>query len=107
MRNFQRTINEEGFLEGQGLHSGKNSTIKFLPAIINHGIKFQRIDLEGMPLVDADVDNVISVERGTTIKQNDAIVSTAEHLLAPRTGLQIDNILIQIDGEEIPRLDGS
>ena len=107
MRNFQRTINEEGSLKGQGLHSGKNSTIKFLPAIINHGIKFQRIDLEGMPLIDADVYNVISVERGTTIKQNDATVSTVEHLLAAITGLQIDNILIQIDGEEIPILDGS
>ena len=60
-----------------------------------------------MPIVDADVNNVIAVERGTTIKQNDATISTVEHLLAAIVGLQIDNILIQIDGEEIPILDGS
>ena len=107
MRNFQRTINEEGNLEGIGLHTGKKSKLKFVPAVINHGIKFQRIDLDGMPIVDADVNNVIAVERGTTIKQNDATISTVEHLLAAIVGLQIDNILIQIDGEEIPILDGS
>lgn len=107
MRNFQRTINKEGNLEGIGLHTGKKSKLKFIPAVINHGIKFQRIDLDGMPIVDADVDNVIAVERGTTIKQNDATISTVEHLLAAIVGLQIDNILIQIDGEEIPILDGS
>jgi len=107
MINFQRTINEEGNLEGIGLHTGKKSKLKFVPAVINHGIKFQRIDLDGMPIVDADVNNVIAVERGTTIKQNDATISTVEHLLAAIVGLQIDNILIQIDGEEIPILDGS
>ena len=107
MINFQRTINEEGNLEGIGLHTGKKSKLKFVPAVINHGIKFQRIDLDGMPIVDADVNNVVAVERGTTIKQNDAIISTVEHLLASIVGLQIDNILIQIDGEEIPILDGS
>ena len=107
MINFQRTINEEGNLEGIGLHTGKKSKLKFIPAVINHGIKFQRIDLDGMPIIDADVDNVIAVERGTTIKQNDATISTVEHLLAAIVGLQIDNILIQIDGEEIPILDGS
>ena len=107
MINFQRTINEEGNLEGIDLHTGKKSKLKFVPAVINHGIKFQRIDLDGMPIIDADVNNVIAVERGTTIKQNDATISTVEHLLAAIVGLQIDNILIQIDGEEIPILDGS
>ena len=107
MINFQRTINDEGNLEGIGLHTGKKSKLKFVPAVINHGIKFQRIDLDGMPIVDADVNNVVAVERGTTIKQNDANISTVEHLLAAIVGLQIDNILIQIDGEEIPILDGS
>ena len=95
MINFQRTINEEGNLEGIGLHTGKKSKLKFVPAVINHGIKFQRIDLDEMPIIDADVNNVIAVERGTTIKQNDATVSTVEHLLAAIVGLQIDNILIQ------------
>ena len=60
MINFQRTINEEGNLEGIGLHTGKKSKLKFVPAVINHGIKFQRIDLDGMPIVDADVNNAVS-----------------------------------------------
>ncbi len=107
MRNFQRTINSEGSLSGLGLHTGKKSKIKFIPAIINHGIKFQRVDLDNMPIIDADVDNVVAIERGTTLSQNNANISTVEHLLAAIVGLQIDNILIQIDGEEIPILDGS
>ena len=107
MRNFQRTIKSEGSLSGLGLHTGKKSKIKFIPAIINHGIKFQRVDLDNMPIIDADADNVVAIERGTTLSQNNANVSTVEHLLAAIVGLQIDNILIQIDGEEIPILDGS
>ena len=107
MKNFQRTINSEGSISGFGLHTGKKSTIKFKPAVINHGIKFQRIDLEGSPTIDADADNVVAVERGTTLSQNNANISTVEHLLAAIVGLQIDNILIQSDGEEIPILDGS
>ena len=107
MKNFQRTIDFEGSLSGFGLHTGIKSTVKFLPANINFGIKFQRIDLEGEPTVNADADNVIAVERGTTLSQNNAKVSTVEHLLAAIVGLQVDNILIQIDGEEIPILDGS
>ena len=107
MNNFQRTINIQGKLSGLGLHTGKNATLKFIPALINHGIKFQRIDLENKPIINADVDNVIAVERGTTLSQNNAKISTVEHLLAAIVGLEIDNILIQIDGEEIPILDGS
>jgi len=107
MRNFQRTINCERKLSGLGLHTGKKATLKFIPALINHGIKFQRIDLENKPIINADVDNVIAVERGTTLSQNNAKVSTVEHLLAAIVGLEIDNILIQIDNEEIPILDGS
>ena len=106
MRNFQRTINISGKLSGLGLHTGKKATLKFIPALINHGIKFQRIDLENKPIINADVDNVIAVERGTTLSQNNAKISTVEHLLAAIVGLEIDNILIQIDGEEIPFLDG-
>ena len=107
MRNFQRTIKNNGTLTGVGLHTGKEAKITFLPAIINHGIKFQRTDLENMPIINVDVDNVISVKRGTTLSQNNVKISTVEHLLAALVGLQIDNILIQIDGEEIPILDGS
>ena len=100
MRNFQRTINCEGKLSGLGLHTGKKATLKFIPALINHGIKFQRIDLENKPIINADVDNVIAVERGTTLSQNNAKVSTVEHLLAAIVGLEIDNILGKIRKDE-------
>jgi UDP-3-O-[3-hydroxymyristoyl] N-acetylglucosamine deacetylase/3-hydroxyacyl-[acyl-carrier-protein] dehydratase len=79
----------------------------FLPAKPNHGIKFQRIDLEGQPIVDADVDNVVDLSRGTTIEQHGARVHTVEHTLAALAGLEIDNVLIQIDGPEPPIMDGS
>ena len=107
MNTFQHTILNVGTISGVGLHTGKVSTLKFLPAKINFGINFQRIDLENKPIIKADVDNVIEVERGTTISENNGKVSTIEHLLAALIGLQIDNILIQIDGPEVPIMDGS
>jgi len=107
MKTFQHTILNEGTISGVGLHTGKVSTLKFLPAKINFGIKFQRIDIENKPIIKADVDNVIEVERGTTISENNGKVSTIEHLLAALVGLQLDNILIQIDGPEVPIMDGS
>ena len=79
----------------------------FLPAKPNHGIKFQRIDLPGSPVIDADCDNVVDVSRGTTIEQSGARVSTIEHSLAALVGLEIDNVLIQLDGPEAPIMDGS
>ena len=107
MKTFQHTILNEGTISGVGLHTGKVSILKFLPAKINFGIKFQRIDIGNKPIIKADVDNVIEVERGTTISENNGKVSTIEHLLAALVGLQIDNILIQIDGPEVPIMDGS
>lgn len=89
------------------MHTGVESNMTFLPAKPNHGIKFQRIDIEGQPLVDADVDNVVDLSRGTTIEQSGARVNTVEHTMAALAGLQIDNILIQIDGPEPPIMDGS
>lgn len=79
----------------------------FVPAPANHGYKFQRVDLPGQPIVDADVDNVVDLSRGTTIEQNGARINTVEHTLAALVGLQIDNVLIQLDGPEPPILDGS
>ena len=107
MKTFQHTILNKGTISGVGLHTGKVSILKFLPAKINFGIKFQRVDLGNKPIIKADVDNVIEVERGTTISENNGKVSTIEHLLAALVGLQIDNILIQIDGPEVPIMDGS
>ncbi len=103
----QHTIKKSVTLSGVGLHTGVETNMTFLPAKAGHGIKFQRIDLEGQPIVDADVDNVVDLSRGTTIEQSGARVSTVEHTLAALVGLEIDNVLIQLDGPEAPIMDGS
>ncbi|HAS38933.1 MAG TPA: UDP-3-O-[3-hydroxymyristoyl] N-acetylglucosamine deacetylase [Microscillaceae bacterium] len=103
----QQTIKKTVTVSGVGLHTGVPVNMTFLPAKPNHGIKFQRVDLEGSPIVDADVDNVVDLSRGTTIEQSGARVNTVEHTLAALVGLEIDNILIQLDGPEPPIMDGS
>ncbi len=103
----QQTIKKAVTLSGVGLHTGVTANMTFLPARPHHGIKFQRVDLEGQPTVDVDVDNVVDLSRGTTIEQNGARINTVEHTLAALVGLQIDNVLIQLDGPEPPILDGS
>lgn len=104
---FQTTIKKSVSISGVGLHTGQKNELTFIPAMANHGIKFQRIDLEGQPIIPADADLVTSVARGTTLEKGPASVTTIEHCLAALTGLQIDNVLIQVTGAEIPILDGS
>jgi len=103
----QHTIKKSITVSGVGLHTGVRANMTFLPAKPNHGIKFQRIDIEGHPIVDADVDNVVDLSRGTTIEQSGARINTVEHTLAALVGLEIDNVLIQLDGPEPPIMDGS
>jgi len=103
----QQTIKKAVTLSGVGLHTGVRVNMTFLPAPINHGIVFQRTDLPDQPKVEADVDYVVDLSRGTTIEKNGARVNTVEHTLAALVGLQIDNILIQLDGPEPPIMDGS
>ena len=103
----QTTIKAPVTVKGVGLHTGKEVIMTFKPAPENHGFKFQRIDLPGSPIIDADVDNVTDTSRGTTITQNGASVSTVEHTLAALAGLELDNILIEIDAPETPIMDGS
>lgn len=103
----QQTIKKSVTLSGVGLHTGVQTNMTFLPAKPNHGIKFQRIDLPGSPIIDADCDRVVDVSRGTTIEQSGARVSTVEHTLAALVGLEIDNVLVQLDGPEAPIMDGS
>ncbi|MBK5278596.1 MAG: bifunctional UDP-3-O-[3-hydroxymyristoyl] N-acetylglucosamine deacetylase/3-hydroxyacyl-ACP dehydratase [Bacteroidia bacterium] len=103
----QQTIKKSVTLSGVGLHTGVQTNMTFVPAKPNHGIKFQRVDLPGSPIIDADCDNVVDVSRGTTIEQSGARVSTIEHTLAALVGLEIDNVLIQLDGPEAPIMDGS
>ncbi len=103
----QRTIKGEISVKGVGLHTGANVTLTFCPAPENHGFKFQRVDLPGEPIIDADCDNVTDTARGTTITQNGASVSTVEHVMASLVGMDLDNVLIKVNGPETPIMDGS
>ena len=105
MSEKQRTVKGIVKVNGIGPHTGLGK-FEIHPAPDNHGYKFQRIDLEGKPIIKADVDYVVSTERGTTLEQNNAKVHT-EHVLAALYGCQVDNALITIDGPEIPIMDGS
>jgi UDP-3-O-[3-hydroxymyristoyl] N-acetylglucosamine deacetylase/3-hydroxyacyl-[acyl-carrier-protein] dehydratase len=103
----QHTIKNPVSVEGVGLHTGKTVKLTFHPAPVDHGYKFQRIDLENEPVLSADINRVVSTQRGTTIKVGQAEVHTVEHVLSALSGLGIDNVLIQLDGPEVPILDGS
>lgn len=103
----QRTIVSDVFIEGVGLHTGSFVTMKFKPAPENYGIRFQRMDLPDQPIIAADVSKVVSTNRGTTLQEGVAQVWTVEHVLSALAGLEIDNVLIELDGPEIPIKDGS
>lgn len=103
----QTTIKEAVTVSGVGLHTGANVKLTFLPAPANHWYKFQRVDLDGQPIIEADCELVTDTSRGTTLEKNGVKVSTVEHALAALVGLEIDNVLLQIDGPEMPIMDGS
>ncbi|MDQ1296199.1 MAG: hypothetical protein QG611_177 [Bacteroidota bacterium] len=107
MSEKQRTLAKEISLNGKGLHTGINVTITFKPAPANHGYKFCRIDLPGKPVIDALAENVSDTSRGTTLVQNNASVSTIEHVLAALHGLRVDNALIELNGLEAPIMGGA
>ncbi|HMB64967.1 MAG TPA: UDP-3-O-acyl-N-acetylglucosamine deacetylase, partial [Eudoraea sp.] len=90
----QRTIAKEVTLTGVGLHTGENVTMKFVPAPENHGYAFKRVDLEGEPVIEADVSFVINTQRGTNLEKRGVKIQTSEHVLAALVGLEIDNVLI-------------
>ncbi len=105
--NKQRTIAKKATLKGVGLHTGENVTMSFLPAKENHGFAFKRIDLEGEPIIEADANYVVNTQRGTNLEKNGVKIHTSEHVLAALVGLDIDNVLIELDGPEPPIMDGS
>lgn len=105
--NNQTTIKNEVSLEGVGLHTGKNVRITFKPAVANHGYAFQRVDLEGKPIIPADASLVTDTQRGTTLEKNGVKIQTTEHVLAACVGLDIDNVLIELNASEPPIMDGS
>ena len=102
----QRTIAKEITLTGVGLHTGENVTMKFVPAPENHGYAFKRVDLEGEPIIEADANFVINTQRGTNLEKHGVKIQTSEHVLAALVGLEIDNVLIELDSPETPIMDG-
>lgn len=107
MTTKQKTLKESFTIEGVGLHTGKHTKLTVHPAPEDHWYVFKRVDLEGGPTVKADADNVIGTQRGTTLGNKSMEVNTTEHLLAALYGMGIDNALIEMDGPEVPILDGS
>lgn len=103
----QHTLASEVSIHGTGLHTGAIVDMILKPANPGFGIQFQRTDLAGQPIIKADCDLVTDTSRGTTLQINEAKVSTVEHLLAAFVGMGIDNVLVQINGPEIPIRDGS
>ncbi|MGB5821356.1 MAG: bifunctional UDP-3-O-[3-hydroxymyristoyl] N-acetylglucosamine deacetylase/3-hydroxyacyl-ACP dehydratase [Saonia sp.] len=103
----QRTIAKETTLSGVGLHTGENVTMRFLPAPENHGYAFKRVDLEGEPIIEADANYVVNTQRGTNLEKRGVKIQTSEHVLAALVGMEIDNVLIELDAPEPPIMDGS
>ncbi|QIA06999.1 bifunctional UDP-3-O-[3-hydroxymyristoyl] N-acetylglucosamine deacetylase/3-hydroxyacyl-ACP dehydratase [Draconibacterium halophilum] len=103
----QKTLKNSFKIEGKGLHTGVNVTMNFLPATENHGFKFKRVDLENQPIIDADVDLVVDTSRGTLLEKNGARIGTIEHALAALVGMDLDNVLVEVNNEEAPIIDGS
>ncbi len=103
----QQTVRQAASGSGIGLHTGCQATITFKPAEVGTGVRFVRIDLKDSPEVPADIDHVVGLERGTTLQKGEARVHTVEHVLAAVAGLQIDNLIIELDNIEPPVFDGS
>jgi UDP-3-O-[3-hydroxymyristoyl] N-acetylglucosamine deacetylase/3-hydroxyacyl-[acyl-carrier-protein] dehydratase len=103
----QHTINNSISISGTGLHTGVLVDMTLLPANPGFGFQFQRTDLPNQPIIKADCDLVTDTSRGTTLQMGDAKISTVEHILAALVGLGVDNVLIQVNGPEIPIIDGS
>ncbi|MBO3116920.1 bifunctional UDP-3-O-[3-hydroxymyristoyl] N-acetylglucosamine deacetylase/3-hydroxyacyl-ACP dehydratase [Winogradskyella sp. DF17] len=103
----QKTINKEVSLSGVGLHTGDQVNLVFKPADENTGFIFERTDLEGRPKIEADANYVTNTQRGTCLEKNGVIIQTCEHVLAALVGLDLDNVIIELDASEPPIMDGS
>jgi len=103
----QQTIKNEITLNGVGLHTGKEVTMTFKPAPANTGYVFKRVDLENQPTIEADASYVVNTQRGTNLEKNGVTIQTSEHVLAACVGLEIDNLIIELNASEPPIMDGS
>lgn len=103
----QTTLEKAITLTGVGLHTGKEVTMTLLPAPTDHGYAFKRVDLEGEPIVEADASYVVNTQRGTNLEKRGVMIQTSEHVLAALVGLEVDNVLIELNASEPPIMDGS
>jgi UDP-3-O-[3-hydroxymyristoyl] N-acetylglucosamine deacetylase/3-hydroxyacyl-[acyl-carrier-protein] dehydratase len=103
----QKTIKNEITLSGIGLHTGKEVTLTFKPAPINHGYAFVRVDLQGAPTIQPKAEYVVDTRRGTNLEKNGVSIHTSEHVLAAAVGLGVTNLLIELNAAEPPIMDGS
>lgn len=103
----QTTIANEVSLTGVGLHTGQEVTMTFKPAPINNGFTFVRVDLEGMPIIEADANYVVNTQRGTNLEKRGVMIQTPEHVLAALVGCDLDNVIIELNASELPIMDGS
>ena len=103
----QHTLQSEVSISGTGIHTGVLVDMILKPAAPNFGIQFQRVDLPGEPTIKADCDLVTDTSRGTTLEINGVKINTVEHVLAALVGMGVDNVLITLNGPEVPIIDGS
>ena len=103
----QQTILKSVSLKGVGIHSGNEVNLTFKPAEDNFGYAFCRMDMPDKPIIEADINYVVNTKRGTTLEKNGINIQTSEHVLAALVGLEIDNVLIELDSSEPPIMDGS
>lgn len=104
----QSTLASEFELSGVGLHSGEQTRVRVLPAAVGEGRYFVRTDLPGAPIIPATVEAVSQTALSTELTgTGDAQIRTVEHLLAALAGMGVDNARIEVDGPEVPLLDGS
>jgi UDP-3-O-[3-hydroxymyristoyl] N-acetylglucosamine deacetylase len=104
---YQNTLAEETLFQGVGLHSGAKISVRLKPARPDSGILFRRMDIPGQPSIAARHHHVVDTRFATTIGSNGTLVSTIEHLMAAFWGAGIDNAIVELDGSEVPILDGS
>jgi len=103
----QHTLAESISISGTGLHTGINVDMTLKPANPGFGFQFLRMDLDGTSPIKADCDLVTDTSRGTTLEQGNVKINTVEHILAALVGMGVDNCLIEVNGPEIPIMDGS
>lgn len=105
---FQQTLKEVVSFEGVGLHTGEKVKMNLVPEKAGFGIRFKRIDIENQPMLKADVDYVVDTSRGTTLEHsNGARVATVEHIMSALVAVGVDNVIVELDGPEVPIMDGS